>query len=133
MWAMSDVSVEAVECGMYICIKEFESRVETGVLIESSTEVNSVRDPDSFKITIGSGSCDGDCGTLDFVRVSPKVDAIYSNETYFNRDELSIRVPARAQTPNNIQHVNVSQAGIDTLSSYTFSLFDEGMFRNGLD
>ncbi len=119
--------VEALECGIYICVKEFESRVQNGALFESYKEVSSARDPDSFKVIIQDATCGGYCGTYDF-GVSTKVDAIFSNETYFNRENLAIRAPANVNSRNNLY--NVSQTGIDSLSSYVLSLFDEGMFKN---
>lgn len=129
IWTDADIVIEAAECGIYLCIKEFESRVVNGVLSETPRDISSARDPDSFKITISAGACEGDCGTYDF-RVSTDVDAIFSNETYFTREDLSIQVPPTTPSHNGLQHVNVSQVGIDSLSSYILSLFDEGMFRN---
>ena len=129
IWADSDIVVEAAECGIYLCVKEFASGVVNGILSETSRDISSARDADSYKITISDVTCEGDCGTYDF-QVSTDVDAIFSNETYFTREDLSIQVPPSTPSHNGLQHVNVSQAGIDSLSSYILSLFDEGMFKD---
>lgn len=127
VWADSGVVVEALECGIYLCVKEFQSRVENGVLNESFQEVSSIRDPDSFKVNIPPSACEGICGTFDF-QVSTEVDALFSNDTYFPRGDLSIQAPASG--PSRSNHYNISQGGIDSLSSYVLSLFDEGTFNN---
>ena len=127
VWPDAGIVVEALECGIYFCVKEFDSRVENGVLKESSRDISSVRDPDSFQVYIKPQTCGGFCGTHDF-RVSTEVDAIFSNETYFPRHDLSIQAPGNTQSRSNLY--NVSQAGIDGLSSYVLSLFDEGTFNN---
>ena len=122
-------SIEAAECGIYLCIKEFESRVENGILLEKSREIASNRDPDSFNVFIRDSVCGGTCGTYDF-RVPITVDALFSNTTYFNRYDLSIKVPSGTTSYNDLKSVNVSQAGIDSLSDYVGSIFDEGTFNN---
>jgi hypothetical protein len=123
-------SIEAAECGIYLCIKEIESRVENGILLEKSREIASKRDPDSFNVFIRDIVCEGTCGTYDF-RVPITVDALFSNTTYFNRYDLSIKVPSGGTTSyNDLKSVNISQAGIDSLSDYVGSIFDEGTFNN---
>ena len=126
-WLNSDPPLEATECGLYLCIKEFESRVQNGVLVENSREVSATREPESFEVV--SDFCEGLPCTLDF-RVSPAVDALFSNTTYFARTDLSIKTPATIQSSSKLPRVNVTQAGIDSLSSYILSIFDEGMYKN---
>ena len=129
IWPDSGLVIEAAECGIYLCVKEFQSKVQDGVFVEESREISSIRDPHSFNPSL-SRECGGYCDSFDF-RVSTKVDALFANETYFRRTDLSIEVPTSHQSSNELKRVNVSQASIDSLSSYVWSLFDEGMFKNG--
>jgi hypothetical protein len=128
-WPQGGAAVEATECGIYLCIKEYNSTVESGMLVERSKVVNAVRNPKSFNVTIDGNVCDGDCGHLVF-RVSTDVDALYSNTTYFPRTDLMIDLPRGVPSNNGLRSVNVSQAGVDSLSSFILTLFDQGMYKN---
>jgi hypothetical protein len=128
-WPQGDAAVEATECGIYLCIKEYDSRVENGLLIENSKVVSAVRNPKSFNVTIDGSVCGGDCGYLDF-RISTEVDALFSNTTFFPRTDLKIDLPRGVSSNNGLASVNVTQAGVDSLSSFILSLSDQGMYQN---
>jgi hypothetical protein len=127
IWQSTDIDISAEECGLYLCIKEFNSKVVNGSLVEDSKEIAATRDPDSFAIDIN------DAGTLSFPggKVSPDVDALYSNVTFFPRTPLVIKTPPTSNSINlNINQVDIPQAAIDSLSSYILSIFDEGTYFN---
>jgi hypothetical protein len=128
-WPANPV-IEAAECGIYLCIKEFDSSVEDGVLHEQTREIASQRENRSWEIAIPDSACEGPCGVFNFTGVNTSVDALFANSTFFPRSDLSIRVPPGTASNNDLQRVNVSQDGIDSLSSYLWNFFDEGTFQN---
>jgi hypothetical protein len=128
-WPANPV-IEAAECGVYLCVKEINSSVQDGVLHEQTREVASEREERSWEIAIPDSACQGECGVFDFVGVNTSVDALFANSTFFPRTDLSIRIPTGVVSSNDLQRVNVSQAGIDSLSSYLWNFFDEGTFQN---
>jgi hypothetical protein len=126
-WQSTHIDISAVECGLYLCIKEYNSKVVDGSLVEDSKEIAATRDPDSFSVQLD------DAGTLSFPegKVSPDVDALYSNVTFFPRTALVIKMPPMSNSSNlNNKQVDIPQRAIDSLSSYILSIFDEGTYFN---
>jgi hypothetical protein len=52
-----DVPLQAMECAIYYCVKNVTSSMEGNRLSESITEVNSVRDPDSWQRLVLKQHC----------------------------------------------------------------------------
>jgi hypothetical protein len=126
-WQSTHIDISAVECWLYLCIKEFNSKVVNNSLVEDSKEIAATRDPDSFSVNLG------DAGTLSFPegKVSPDVDALYSNVTLFPRTPLVIKMPPMSNSSNlNNKQVDIPQKVIDSLSFYILSIFDEGTYFN---
>jgi hypothetical protein len=126
-WQSTHVDLSATECGLYLCIKNFNSKVVNGSLIEDSGEIAATRDPESFSVKLDNA------GNLSFPdeTVSPDVDALYSNVTFFPRTPLVIKLPESSNSSNlSDNQVVIPQAAIDGLSSYIFSIFEEGTFVN---
>jgi hypothetical protein len=46
----TNVSIQATECALYLCVKEFNTRVTSGKVLESSNEVSWARDKDSYQV-----------------------------------------------------------------------------------
>jgi hypothetical protein len=117
-----------MECGLYLCIKEYNSKVINGSLVEESKEIVANRDQASFALDISA-----DNATLSFAhgRTSPDVDALFSNTTFFRRTPLVIKLPPSSILSNlDNNQVSIPQKAIDGLSSYILSLFDQGTFTN---
>lgn len=124
-WPTANPTIQATECGLYLCVKEYSSKVENGDLVEVSTEVASVRSSESFQVNFNQEQ-----NTIRYFGVSPAVDALYSNATYFPRTDLQIEVPSSIKSANGLRFVNVSQAGIDGISSFIMSNFDDSIFHD---
>ena len=132
VWPTTPVPMDAIECGLYLCAKEYDSQVRSGSLIENSREIASSRDPNSFQPVFNE-----DQNSVRYLAgVSPLVDALFSNSTYFTRTDLRILIPPTSPTTANNTHfdaVSISQSGIDGLSNYLLTLFDDGTFENTTD
>ena len=59
-------------------------------------------------------------------KISPDVDALVSNTTYLPRHPILIPNTSSDSSDNHVSSVNITQPAIDALSSYLYSLFDEG-------
>jgi hypothetical protein len=131
MWTdLTALNVKATECGLYLCIKEYTSKVENAQLIETSTEISSKCDENSFQVAFSPEGPLPD--SYVYTDVSPHADALYTNTTFFPRTDLSITVPPSnaAAAANDLHIVNAMQEGINTLSHYISTLFDDGTFTN---
>ena len=132
VWPKTPLSMDATECGLYLCAKEYESHVRSGSLIENSREIASSRDPNSFQAEFDEGQ-----NSVRYLGgISPHVDALFSNSTYFTRSDLQILIPTNSSTTadnNHLEAVSMSQSAIDGLSDYLFTLFDDGTFENATD
>jgi hypothetical protein len=126
-WQSEKVQLSAMECGLYLCIKRFDSKVVNGSLTEQSNEIVATRDPDSFAVNLGDNA-----GTLSYRgKVSPNVDALFSENTFFPRTPLVIKMPPGSNSSNlHTGQVSIPQSAIDSLSSYVLSIFDEGTYAN---
>lgn len=125
VWQSSNPAVQAMECGLYLCLREYTSKVQSGTLIETAKEIASTRSAQSFQVAIQE-----DQNVIRYEGVNTTVDALYSNNTYFPRTDLQIDVPEELDTLNHVEFVNISQAGIDGLSTYLTSLFEDSAFYN---
>ena len=130
----SNPNVEATECGLYLCAKEYTSSIVSGKLTEDFAIVSSTRDPKSFQPNIADAhQIQGVNEPLTYSSsISPDVDALFSNTTYLPRYPLTILISnaTRDSSANHISSVNMTQPAIDALSSYLYNLFDEGSFTN---
>lgn len=129
------LNVQATECALYLCIKEYTSRMLDGQLLETFTDVSSTRDANSWQVYFNiEGEAAETTGYVYLDGVSPAVDALYTNNTFFQRTDLSISVPPSATASNldanNITMVNATQPGIYTLSAYIAALFTSANLAN---
>ena len=131
MWTdPTALNVDATECGLFLCLKQYTSRLQNGELIEDSSTISTTRDTNSWQVQF-----DPEGGTPSSYiysdGVSPAVDALYTNITWLPRTDLSISVPPHAaNNTNNVTRVNASQPGIDTLSHYLSSIFNDGVLTD---
>jgi hypothetical protein len=123
-WATAETNVQATECGLYLCVKQFVSKFQNGKLVEVSKEIAASRDESSWQVAIDQGQ-DG----IEYEPwINPSIDALFSNNTYFPRTNLQITVPHNISATNDLNSVSVNQATVDGLSSYLSSIFNDGSF-----
>ena len=100
-----NIPVEAIECGLFYCIKQYSSIVQNGVLQEAETYVSTIsRDSNSWQLIISNGhNYSGiilnanEVQSLEFNNITsadPRTDLMFGNG------------------------FNVSQAAIDSISNY---------------
>ena len=106
-------NVNARECGLYLCVKEFSSSVTNGTLTETSKEVASTRETTSFQREGQPPQPSLEFGPL-YNPVKP-----VANDT---RSDLRIN----ATSSNLPASVSISQAGIQGLIYYLWHAFDDG-------
>ncbi|KAI9657440.1 MAG: hypothetical protein M1821_003122 [Bathelium mastoideum] len=100
----------ARECGLYLCVKEFQSSVVNGTLNEMARETASTRDASSYQV-VGSPP-----------QPSLKIESLYDSNASVTRSDLRIQAPNNAQFKN----VSISQAGVRGLIWYVKHAFDDG-------
>jgi hypothetical protein len=113
-WATAETNVQATECGLYFCVKQFVSKFHKGKLVEVSKEIAASRDESSWQVAIYQGQD----GVEYEPGINPSVDALFSNNTYFPRTDLQIAVPHNISATNDLNSVSVTQPAVDGLSSY---------------
>lgn len=126
-------NVQATECALYLCIKEYTSQMLNGQILESFTDIASTRDADSWQVYFNTdGDVEGTTGYVYSDGVSDAVDALYTNTTYLPRTALSMSVPANSTSinSNNLTIFNATQPGIYALSAYISTLFTSTTLAN---
>jgi hypothetical protein len=104
-WAQADV--KGAECALYLCIKEFETKIINGQLTKSSKEVDWTRDRNSYQI------------------VSGKPDNSSMNENLRDPD-LDELTRTDLQLVASGKRFAISQAGVAGLIDYINKAFDDG-------
>lgn len=108
-WAFAGIN--ASECGLYLCVKEYNTSIDNGVISESSREVASTREMNSYHIV-------GD---------PPETELMVQDlqDYWSKRTDLQIKPPP-SLLPNQTDVFNISQAGVCGLSYYLNKAFDDG-------
>lgn len=107
--------LSARECGLYFCVKSYESEVAGGTLNERSMEVSSTMDPSSFQILPNiSTTADG--------RIPP--DVLYDQDTYYARTPIRVLPPNANASAFNADQLTISQAGVAALVTQAQTMFN---------
>ncbi|KAK4039161.1 hypothetical protein C8A01DRAFT_16797 [Parachaetomium inaequale] len=108
-----NVTMQAMECAIYYCVKKVTSSMESNQLFENITEVHTVQDPDSWQ-RIGNNSEDSQFppfvpppGNLEF-------DPLYSLASY---SDLHLN------DPSTNEPYKVNDDSVKSISAYFRSLF----------
>lgn len=101
-----NLPLEARECGLYYCVNQYDSRIVNGTLSEEVSEVTSVtRDPDSWQVTSSKWAAVLNSSIVSSLEFNDKLSAA-------PRSDLSLG-----------GKYNVSQAAVNSISSYVNDLF----------
>ncbi|KAI9664691.1 MAG: hypothetical protein M1821_006138 [Bathelium mastoideum] len=120
-WSNSNVS--AVECGLYLCVKEFNSSLQNGTLNETSREVAATREIGSYQQL--------DQPAEDSLKIYPLYDMGTVN-TSLQLSDLQIQRPANTSSSNTTQPAffNISAPGVRGLMWYLSYTFDDRSMWN---
>jgi hypothetical protein len=127
------LNVQATECALHLCIKEYTSQMLNGKILENFTDIASTRDPGSWQVHFDTdGEVANVVGYVYSDGVSDAVDALYTNTTYFPRTDLSITANRTTTSleSNNVTTVSATQRGIYALSAYIDTLFTSSTLPN---
>ena len=101
-----NIPVEAMECGLFYCVKQYSSIVQNGVLQETETYVSTIsRDSNSWQPVLSAGYNSYGGTTLN----APEIQSLEFNN-------ITSAVPRTDLMFGN--GFNVSQAAIDSISNY---------------
>jgi hypothetical protein len=100
-----NIPIEAIECGLFYCVKQYESTVQNGILHEIETDVsNATRNPNSWQPILYDG--------LPY-------DGIILNDSTLQSLEFNKVISADQRTDLMFgEEFNVSQAAVDSISNY---------------
>ncbi|ROV91664.1 hypothetical protein VMCG_09261 [Cytospora schulzeri] len=129
--AWPDLPHPAMECALYYCVNSYDTVVENGVLQETATQVRgAVRSPGSWQMAdprFAGWFSPGQLSSIEFNGTS----------SLLGRTDLAIL------SPGNNTLYNISQAAVDTISSYLqstfasdtreFNITDDGSVRGKLN
>jgi len=104
-----NANIKATECGLYLCVKEFQTNMTNGTISETSKEISSSRDPSSYL-----RKKDGPQDT-DFYH------DLLDNPLDVERTDLEIKMPDGSHEP-----FRMNQAGVCGLIYYIAKAFDDG-------
>ncbi|OCK99405.1 uncharacterized protein K441DRAFT_652915 [Cenococcum geophilum 1.58] len=105
-----NANIKATECGLYLCVKEFQTNMTNGTISETSKEISSSRDPSSY-LRKKDGPQDTDYHNL------------LDNPLDVERTDLEIKMPD-GSPPHEPFRMN--QAGVCGLIYYVAKAFDDG-------
>ncbi|KAL9617807.1 MAG: hypothetical protein Q9160_007412 [Pyrenula sp. 1 TL-2023] len=114
-WGAPNAKVLATECGLYLCIKEFDTAVNNGIVTETSREITSTREISSYQI---KGR-------------HPETALVIRNlqDYWHEMTDLQMKSP-HGSLPDSSNTVNISQAGVCGLSYHLNKAFDGGLEEN---
>lgn len=112
-WPTAKVS--AMECGLYLCVKQFTSNVANGIVYETSKAVDWARNPQSWQLASGQN-----------VSMVHNTTALYDARLYYPRDDLQLLIATPTNLSTPIPSVNISCGGGFSLIQYLTKTFNDG-------
>ncbi|KAI9701620.1 MAG: hypothetical protein M1820_006391 [Bogoriella megaspora] len=103
--------INASECGLYLCVKEYNTTINNSVISESSREVASTREIHSYHSA----------------EDPPETELTIQNLQNFSSKRTDLQIlPPDGSLSSHTEVFNISQAGVCGLSYYLNKAFDDG-------
>ncbi|CAG9981918.1 unnamed protein product [Clonostachys byssicola] len=121
IWQWPNMSVYAVECALYYCVKDYSFRVvNSSIELELEKERKEYRrHPDSWKLLLGNMES-------DIIANASRNLAFHPNQSAFRRSDLQL-----SRDFDKSEGFNISQSGVNTISSLVQDLFSSCLDKKG--
>ncbi|CAH0021086.1 unnamed protein product [Clonostachys rhizophaga] len=121
IWQWPNMSVYAMECALFYCIKDYSFRVvNSSMELELESERKEYRrHPDSWKLLLGNSESE--------IIANASINlALHPNQSAFERSDLQL-----SSDLNKSEGFNISQSGVKTISSLVQTLFSSCFNKKG--